>query len=154
MGDLRPAPWNQWAEVVGRDARQPRFVGDMPHAWISSDFLRSVMDLFAYARVSDEVIVLAAGVPASWLDGDGVAVRDLRTPYGRLSFSLTRSKEQLILALNGASPPRGFILPWPWEGVQRDTQVAIDGKPARWEAGGLHIPRMSSRVVIDRPRAN
>ena len=51
----RPAPagWNQWAEVVVRDAREPRFIGDMPHGWVASDYIRSVLDLFAYERESD-----------------------------------------------------------------------------------------------------
>jgi hypothetical protein len=182
MADRRPAPWNQWAEVVGRDARQPRFIGDMPHAWISSDYIRSVLDLFVYARASDQTLVLAAGVPASWLDGGGVAVRDLRTPSGRLAFSFgpeggtnaagglskdgasragasksggaASGQSRLVLVLKGDAPPGGFVLPWPWEGAPADTPVTIDGKPARWEAGELRIPRMSRRVVIDRPRAN
>ena len=63
MADRRPAAWNQWAEVVGRDARKPRFVGDMPHAWIASDFIRAVLDLFAYERNDDDALVLAAGIP-------------------------------------------------------------------------------------------
>ena len=45
--DQRPAAWNQWAEVVGRELRQPRFIGDMPHAWIASDYIRSVLDMFS-----------------------------------------------------------------------------------------------------------
>ena len=52
--DQRPAAWNQWAEVVGREPRQPRFIGDMPHAWIDSDYIRSVLDMFAYERQSDK----------------------------------------------------------------------------------------------------
>jgi len=37
----RPAPgWNQWAEVVGREPRKPRFIGDMPMAG-GFDFIRS-----------------------------------------------------------------------------------------------------------------
>jgi hypothetical protein len=56
MADRRPAAWNQWAEVVGRELRQPRFVGDMPHAWIASDFLRSLYDMFAWERASDHAL--------------------------------------------------------------------------------------------------
>jgi hypothetical protein len=33
--DRRPQGWNQWAEVVVRDAREPRFLGDMPHGWVA-----------------------------------------------------------------------------------------------------------------------
>ena len=61
--------------MVGRDEREPRFIGDMPHAWISSDYIRSAMDLLVYERDNDHALVLAAGVPTRWLEGDGVGVR-------------------------------------------------------------------------------
>ena len=67
--DQRPAAWNQWAEVVGREPRQPRFIGDMPHAWIASDYIRSVLDMFAYERQSDKSLVLAAGIPSRLVHG-------------------------------------------------------------------------------------
>ena len=87
MAGRRPPAWNQWAEVVGRDPRKPRFVGDMPHAWVASDYIRSVLDLFAYER-SDGALVLAGGIPAAWLHRAGVVDRGLRTPYGPLRYSL------------------------------------------------------------------
>ena len=74
IGLQRPAGWYQWAEVVGRDARQPRFLGDMPHGWVASDGIRSILDLLAYEQDSDSTLVLAAGVPSAWL-AQGVAVR-------------------------------------------------------------------------------
>ena len=85
--DRRPAGWNQWAEVVLRDAREPRFLGDMPHGWVASDQIRSVLDLFAYEHEGERSLVLAAGVPMAWFDGAGLTVQDLRTPYGRLGWS-------------------------------------------------------------------
>ncbi|MFH1278047.1 MAG: discoidin domain-containing protein [Candidatus Eisenbacteria bacterium] len=42
----RPKGWNQWAEVVWKDERAPKFIGDMPHTWVGSDFIRSVLDLY------------------------------------------------------------------------------------------------------------
>ena len=90
MADRRPAAWYGWAEVVRRDVRRPGFVGDMPHAWIASDYIRSVLDMFAYRRSADGSIVLAAGVPAAWLDGEGVGISGLRTPWGRLAYTLGR----------------------------------------------------------------
>ncbi|HWO10120.1 MAG TPA: discoidin domain-containing protein, partial [Polyangiaceae bacterium] len=137
MADRRPQAWNQWAEVVGREPRQPRFVGDMPHAWISSDYIRAVLDMFAYARPADQSLVLAAGIPASWLDGEGVSVKGLRTVYGLLDFTLGRSGRQIALVLAGSAPPGGFVLPWPWPGTPADAPVTIDGKPARWGDGEL-----------------
>ncbi|HEX6245693.1 MAG TPA: discoidin domain-containing protein, partial [Polyangiales bacterium] len=82
FADQRPQGWNQWAEVVGREPREPRFIGDMPHAWIASDYIRAALDLFAYARPLEQELVLAAGVLPEWLSGEGVTVENLRTPYG------------------------------------------------------------------------
>src|SRR5690606_12537633 len=128
MADRRPAAWNQWAEVVGRDARQPRFVGDMPHAWISSDYIRSVLDLFAYVR-DDGALVLAAGLPAPWLDGpDPIAVRGLHTPYGLLDLSIVPERDRLIVTVSGPTPPGGYVLPWPWAGPPGEARVTVDGK--------------------------
>jgi F5/8 type C domain-containing protein len=149
MADRRPSAWNQWAEVVGREPRQPRFVGDIPHAWISSDYIRAVLDMFAYARPADRSLVLAAGVPPSWLGAEGVSVRGLRTVYGALDFTLARSGRELVLTLAGALPPGGFVFPWPWPGTPAEAPVTIDGEPARWVAGELVIPRMRARVRID-----
>jgi hypothetical protein len=154
MADRRPAPWNQWAEVVGRDARQPRFIGDMPHAWISSDYIRSVLDMFAYGREADQALVLAAGIPASWLEGKGVALRGLRTAYGLLDFSISRAGARVIVSVSGVSPPGGCVLPWPWPGSPSETSVTINDEPARWEAGELRIPSMPATIVIDHPHAN
>ena len=114
FADRRPAAWNQWAEVVGHDPRKPRFVGDMPHAWIASDFVRSALDLFAYDRESDHSMVLAAGVQPAWLQGEGIAIRDLRTPYGRLGYTLTAKGNEVTLTLTQPiHPPGGLILSLP-----------------------------------------
>ena len=150
MADRRPAAWNQWAEVVGRDARQPRFIGDMPHAWISSDYIRSVLDMFAYARHDDQTLVLAAGMPMSWVDAQEVSVRGLRTIYGRLDFTLGRAGDQLVLTVGGDVPPGGYVLPWPGPGAP--AAVQIDGKPARWEGGELRIRKAPARVMFERPK--
>jgi hypothetical protein len=62
--DQRPRGWNQWAEVVLPDAREPRFLGDMPHAWVSSDYIRSALDLFAFDREAQGALVIGAGLKA------------------------------------------------------------------------------------------
>jgi hypothetical protein len=112
MDDRRPAPWNQWAEVVGHDARAPRFIGDMPHGWVASDFIRSALDLFAYERSADRALVLAAGVDPAWLAGPGIEVDGLRTPWGPLSYALQRVDDgQLRLRVaGGIDPPGGLVL--------------------------------------------
>jgi len=131
MADRRPAAWNQWAEVVGRDARKPRFVGDMPHAWIASDFIRAVLDMFAYERSEDSALVLAAGVPPAWLDGNGIRVAGLHTPFGRLSYSLRKTKDRLLLHVDGTMrlPPGGIVL--------------------AWQGGDVRIAKLPADVTVD-----
>jgi hypothetical protein len=85
LADRRPAAWNQWAEVVGTDPRKPRFLGDMPHSWIASDFIRSVLDAIAYDDGLETVI--GAGVPQSWLP---LHVGRLPTEHGVIDIRIDR----------------------------------------------------------------
>jgi hypothetical protein len=89
LRDQRPAAWNQWAEVVWRDPGVPKFIGDMPHTWVGSGFLRALRSLFVYERGADAALVVGAGVPAEWVThGAEVAVKRLPTHYGVLNYSL------------------------------------------------------------------
>ena len=133
LRDRRPTPWNQWAEVVGRQVREPRFVGDMPHGWISSDYIRSALDLFAYERESDHALVLGAGVPRAWLAGEGVSVRDLRTPYGKLRYRMRERAGRIVLDIDAGMtiPPGGFVV------------RAANG------AGELRVRKLPATIVIE-----
>lgn len=131
FADRRPAAWNQWAEVVGHDPRKPRFVGDMPHAWIASDYVRSALDLFAYDRDADGAVVLAAGVQPAWLEGDGITVHDLRTPYGRLGYTLKAKNGKATLTLTQPiHPPGGLVLSLP------SGEVKVTGARTQASVGG------------------
>ncbi len=147
FADRRPAAWNQWAEVVGREPRKPRFVGDMPHAWIASDYLRSAYDLFAYERARDKALVLAAGIPATWLAGGGIGVEHLRTPYGELTYRLREERGRLVLQIGPGLklPPGGVVLPWPYAG----TPPTVAPPGARWEGGDLVIRKVPVTMSIE-----
>ena len=148
MADRHPLAWNGWAEVVGRLPRETRFIGDMPHAWISSDYIRSALDLFYYDRAADGVLVLAAGIPPTWLTGTGIAIRDIRTPYGFLSYTLRQRRGALALTLSGsARPPRGFILPWPLL-ARAPATARIDGRLVALRNRDLAIPATARHIVL------
>ncbi|HEX8615140.1 MAG TPA: discoidin domain-containing protein [Telluria sp.] len=151
MRDRRPAAWNQWAEVVGRDAREPRFVGDMPHGWISSDYIRSVLDLFAYERESDQSLVVADGIPAAWLDGAGVSVRGLRTVYGALDYAIRSEARGVTLTIGGKmnAPPGGVLLRAS-DSSWRAARITINGKRAHWRGGELRIAALPATIFISR----
>ena len=145
----RPAEWLQWAEVVGRDARKPRFVGDMPHAWVESDFINSVLDLFAYERADDHALVLGAGIPPAWLEGQGISVEGLHTAYGTLSYSLrTRGSHTFLHVSPGARvPPGGFVFVWPEE--NRPGRTRVNGRLAHWQERELRFDQLPAVVVIE-----
>ncbi len=149
--DRAPPAWNQWAEVVSSTPRTPFFVGDLPHAWVASDFVRSALDMFAYEREIDDAIVLAAGVPATWLAGKGVAVAGLRTAHGRLQYSLVRSDRQLTLKVGDGLrlPAGGLVLPWPYEGAPG--QASVNGEPVPWSGNELRIMALPAKVEIEIP---
>jgi hypothetical protein len=143
----RPLAWNQWAEVVGHDVREPRFIGDMPHAWVASDFVRSVLDLFAYERADDRALVLAAGVPSQWLDGDGIAIEHLRTPYGELGYSMKHDGGHMTLQVSGAAaPPGGFVVAVAATAVHT---VRVNGKIIEHENGEVRFERAPASVVVE-----
>ena len=117
MADRRPIGWKQWAEVVPRDPVKARFIGDMPHAWVGSDFIRATLDRLAYADEAREALVLAAGVPESWLAaGEQIGVDALGTPYGVLSYSTHGGVGEVRIHVEGGidMPPGGVVLAMPF----------------------------------------
>ena len=100
FNDRRPPGWNQWAEVVLPKVREARFLGDMPHAWVSSDYIRSALDLMAYERETDATLVLGAGLQPEWRAHGDVEVRGLSTPYGRLDYRLRRGTRLIASGLS------------------------------------------------------
>ena len=150
MNDRRPPGWNGWAEVVWHDLRAPRFIGDMPHTWVGSDFVRSFLDFLAYERWSDRSLVLGAGITEAWArDPKGVAVTGLRTPYGPLDFSVRIEGDTAHLRVAGltALPPGGLLLVSPFERGLRE--ATVNGRPASFSARGeVIVPAVPAEIVL------
>lgn len=146
--DRRPAEWNQWAEVVGRKPREIRFIGDMPHAWVSSDYLRAALDLFAYERYEDAELVLGAGLDPGFFAGEGSRIAGMRTPFGALDLAMRGTADSFVTEIGGdARPKGGFVLPWPFPGSPGRTTV--NGRPAQWVDGALTIPATGKPIRIE-----
>jgi hypothetical protein len=131
MGHQRPAGWNQWAEVVWKDPRTPRFIGDMPHTWVGSDFVRAVLDFLAYTREADSSVVVGAGVPSAWATTDGGArVRHMRTEYGSLDLHWSPAAGGARLDLGGGllAPTGGIVVRAPYD--VRPSRATVNGRPA------------------------
>jgi hypothetical protein len=141
MSTRRPIEWNQWSEVVWHDFRAPKFVGDMPHGWVASDFIRGTLDMVAYERESDSTLVVGAGIPLEWArDPHGVTVRGLRTWWGPLSLRMRPSATGVHITVSGARPPRGIELHAPFGRPPR--QALVNGNPT---------PIVRGAVVVQAP---
>lgn len=132
--------WNQWPEVVYRDERAPRFLGDLPHTWCGSDFLNAFRAMFAHERESPdgEALVLLAGVPERWLrdaGNRGLGFTGLRTHFGPLTCRAMLDADRAVVTIEGLTrePPGGVWVANPFD---------ESAPPARL-AGG--------RAVITRP---
>jgi hypothetical protein len=114
LADRRILPWNQWPEISWHDPKGPSFIGDMPHSWISAEYILAIRSLFAYERDADQALVIAAGISENWLtDTCDVVVTNLPTYYGKLSYTLHREGlDTLRLIVTGelALPPGKIVV--------------------------------------------
>jgi hypothetical protein len=136
-----PIGWRQWGEVVASDPQRARFIGDMPHTWVGSDYIRSFLDMFAHEKRGQgeepPALILSAGLPATWLDEGGVRVGDLPTPYGLLSYTLFRQENEVVMTIEGGfTPPAGgLVLDPPGVGAL----IGVEGAPGDTNTRGLVI---------------
>jgi hypothetical protein len=148
FADQRPQGWNGWAEVVGREPRKVRFIGDMPHAWISSDFIRGALDLFAYEDKSESRLILSGGLTADWFTGKGSSISGLVTPYGSLDMAVAGTVKRLSLTIGGSARPQGgFAFDWPFETAP--PRARINGRRAAWIKGRLLIPSSTRAIRVE-----
>jgi GH15 family glucan-1,4-alpha-glucosidase len=129
INDRRPAAWNQWAEVVWRAPRTPKFIGDMPHTWVGSEFIHSFLDLLAYIREPDGALILGAGLPPSWNE---VSIKGLRTEYGPLEYSVIPQGKgvRYRIAAGIKMPPGGIVVHWQdKEAIVRKLPATVDLLP-------------------------
>ena len=151
LRDRRPGGWNGWPEAVHRDYRKPTFLGDLPHGWVGSDFIRSFLDLFAFesrgAFERGDTLVLGAGIPASWLASGRVSIHDLATPYGLLGYSLEQRRGGFRFTIDGGLdvPPGGIVLVPP--SAAPDQGATVDGRPVALAADGTLVIRRVPAVV-------
>lgn len=152
LRDQRPLAWQQWPEILWRNPKLPRFVGDMPHAWIGAIFIEAVRSLFAYEQEADAALVLAAGIPATWVaDNEGVGVRRLPTHYGVLSYTLrSAGSNALWMRISGdlTLPPGGIVLKPPT--LQPIKAVQVNGHPVTtFQGDRAVIHELPAEVVLE-----
>ena len=146
----RPAGWNQWAEVVLPDARKVQFLGDMPHAWISSDYLRAALDLFAYEREATASLVLGAGLSPAWRGAGDIGVAGLSTAWGRLDYRLLKRTDggwTLHIDRRPERLPGELRLAWP--GTDRLPRANVQTQQLAWQGGELPLPAGATTIQLE-----
>lgn len=116
LRDQRPPAWNHWAEVVWRNPKETKFIGDMPHTWVGSDFIRAVRNMFVY-ETDDEALVIGAGILEDWVrDSVGVEVERLPTYDGVLNYSMKMAGKNVVVHIAGdlRMPKGGIVLKSPF----------------------------------------
>jgi hypothetical protein len=150
IGDQRPVAWRQWPEIAWRDTRAPRFLGDLPHGWVASSFVRAVRRLVAWEDRDSRALALAAGVPAAWVrEEPGIRVVDLPTHWGSISFAMVApaaDRVEVVLDAAGGWPPGGLRIHSPLEGPVRE--ATGDGRPVPVALGVVRLDRPARLVVI------
>lgn len=150
LKDQRPIGWRQWAEVVWRNPKEPRFRGDMPHTWVGSALINSVRSMLVYER--DERLVLLAGVGEEWLTEDsGVQFEGFPTFFGKLSVHASMTGHTLTVELSGDAQPRdGFELILPRE--EAPAEITVDGNSGPVAVGQrIMLDSYARHVVVKWP---
>ena len=149
----RPAAWNQWGEIVWNGRDTPKFIGDLPHTWVGSDYIRAVRSFFAFERETDQALVLAAGIPSSWIaNGEEINIKRLPTHFGTINYSLrshgdNRDKLRLFLSGDLNIPPGKIIVRSPMQ--QPLTRVAVNGRDVQsFDADEVVIDQFPVEVIL------
>ena len=152
LANQRPTGWNEWQEIIWRDPAVASFIGDMPHTWVASSFVRAVRTMFAYEREPDQALVLAAGVPRAWVTGGKrVGVKRLPTYWGVLTYKLeSDGPDRLRMQISGdvRVPPGKVVIRPPLERPLQTVRVngrAID----TFSADQAVIADLPANVVLD-----
>jgi hypothetical protein len=149
LHDQRPPAWNHWAEVVWRNPQETRFIGDMPHTWVGSDFIRAMRNMFVYEK-DGEALVVGAGILEDWVrDPSGVEVKRLSTYYGSLNYRMKMAGKNLVVELSGnlQMPPGKIILKSP---LAVDIKaVTVNGKKSKnFNAKEVLVEAFPANVVL------
>ena len=150
FNDQRPNNWNHWAEVVWKNIDEPRFIGDMPHTWVGSDYINAIRAMFVYENDLDTSLILGAGLKEEWIDSpEGITITEMPTYYGNVSYTI--EKKSSVYEVNIAGDlelPRGKIL---LQNLKRDfpKDVQLNGKRlVNLDKNRIVVDGLPAKIII------
>lgn len=106
------SPTLVWREEQKPQGQGYEEVGDMPHNWASTEFLRMIVHMLQIDR-GDELHLLE-GVPADWVQpGMTTRLNGARTPFGPIDLEVTGEAGGVRLRLafkDSTNPPRKVVV--------------------------------------------
>ncbi len=151
LNDQRPQGWNHWAEVVWKDMRTPRYIGDMPHTWVGSDFINAIRTMFIYENEYDQSLVLASALYQDWIDTPlGMSVENLPTYYGEISYSIKKDNNKYLFSITGkAKLPANGIKIKNFNGSKLPVKVTVNGIESKdFTKNEISVSIIPAKVVI------
>jgi hypothetical protein len=151
LNDQRPQGWNHWAEVVWKDYRTPKFIGDMPHTWCGSDFINAIRSMFVYENEYDSSLVIGAALYQDWIDSpNGMSVENLPTYYGELSYSIKKENYEYHFSIYGdVKLPEGGIKIKNFNGSKQPSGVVVNGKAIKdFSEKDIFVKEFPAELVI------
>ncbi|MDX9848149.1 MAG: discoidin domain-containing protein [Tenuifilaceae bacterium] len=151
LNDLRPQGWNHWAEVVWNDFRIPRFIGDMPHTWVGSDFINAIRSMFVYENEYNATLVLASALYQDWIDApEGMSIENLPTYYGEISYSIKKEQNKYQINISGeVNLPDNVIVIKNFNGSKLPSRVIINGKESKdFSQNEIAVKKLPAEVVV------
>lgn len=148
MRDIRPLGWKHWAEVGYLDPEPGRWIGDMPHTWVGSDYIKSLRLMLIHERESDGKLVFGLGIKPSWMTGEhGLIARDMPTMYGPVNLTGRLKSNEATFQISGKLRKIvPLVLRLPWRNGVRS--VRINGAPVSPNSQEISIPRLPVRVDV------
>ncbi|MFZ4620031.1 MAG: discoidin domain-containing protein [Bacteroidota bacterium] len=149
LNDQRPKGWNHWAEVVANGYRTVRFIGDMPHTWVGSDYINAIRAMFVYEIDDAHSVVIGAGLKDEWVK-EGLSVKNLPTHYGNLSYSIApQSSGAVRLTITGSIDGKKSPLLIPVKLLSSPLQKAtVNGTESRPNNGYIIVDRLPATVEL------
>lgn len=151
LHDQRPQGWNHWAEVVWRDYRTPKYIGDMPHTWVGSDFINAIRSMFVYENEQDQTLVLAAALYQDWIDApNGMSINHLPTYYGDVSYSIKKEDNAYRFTIKGdLELPANGIRIKNFNEKKMPVNVSINGMPTKdFSEKEITVRSLPSEIII------
>jgi hypothetical protein len=136
LAGRRPREWQVFAEVVHSRLRHPGYLGDMPHTWIGSEYVRTIIGMLLHE--ADDALELLPGAPPQWLAGDGLRVGGLPTAYGKLTFAARDFGGALHVTLDPGVRNSAVVVRWPSR--RKPAHVSVDGAAQmQFDADGIRL---------------